>query len=183
MSRPIAEDARLELLLLPGELPETSFVEDARHWVTVYSELAEFVERSLARLLEPESRRGALHDLAALERHRRHLDSRLEFWQRRAWELGGIDFDAAERRLRHNGREVVLTRREAQLFTFLAGHPNQFFSAERLCAEAWHAPYLSEEQLRSYIVRLRARIRELQMPCSIRSALGRGYGLSLEQPT
>lgn len=183
MAKRIADERPTELAMLPGEDPDTSYVEDARQWVTVYSELAEFVARSLARLavdgtdLEPLEVSGG--DPRYLDANRRHLESRLEFWQRRAWALGGIDFDAGPRRLRHRGREVLLTRREAQLFSFLSAHPGQFFTAERLKAEAWHAPYLSEEQLRSYVTRLRARIRDLAMPTAIRSVVGRGYTLFL----
>jgi hypothetical protein len=168
-----------ELTLLPGEDPLTPYAEDARQWVVVYTELAGFVARSLSRL-DGQSGSNETADRDHLEAQRRHLDSRLDFWRQRAWELGGVEFEAGERRLRHLGREAVLTRREAQLFAFLSGHSGQFFSAERLKAEAWHAPYLSDEQLRSYVARLRATIRELGMPSSIRSEAGRGYALVLD---
>jgi DNA-binding response OmpR family regulator len=166
--------------LLPGEDPRTPYAEDARQWVTVYSELAGFVARSLARLERDGSDLASRPDRVQLQAQQRHLQSRLAFWQGRSWALGGIEFEADGRRLRNLGRELILTRREAQLFTFLWAHPGQFFTAERLKAEAWHAPYLSEEQLRSYVARLRSRIRELGMPGSIRSEPGRGYALALE---
>ena len=169
-----------DLGLLPGEDPLTPYAEDARQWVTVYSELADFVGRSLARLQGDGTRPSVNGDRGLLEAHRRHLEARLAFWEQRSWHLGGVEFEAGSRLLRHLGRDVVLTRREAQLFAFLSAHPGRYFTAERLKAEAWHAPYLSEEQLRSYVARLRARIRELRIPSSIRSETGRGYALVLD---
>jgi hypothetical protein len=166
--------------LLPGENPLTPYAEDARQWVTVYSELADFVGRSLARLQGDGMRPSAKRDRGPLEARRRHLEARLAFWRQRSWRLGGVEFEAGPRRLRHLGKDIVLTRREAQLFAFLSAHPGQYFTAERLKAEAWHAPYLSEEQLRSYVARLRSRIRELRIPSSIRSETGRGYALVLD---
>jgi DNA-binding response OmpR family regulator len=170
----------LDASLLPGEDPLTSYPEDARQWVTVYSELTDFVNRSLTRLDADGRLALGRADRGQLEAQRRSLESRLAYWRQRAWSLGGLEFDPEGRRLRHNGNEAVLTRREAQLFTFLSAHPGQYISAERLKAQAWHAPYLSEEQLRSYVARLRARVRELRMPASIRSQTGRGYALVLE---
>ena len=180
MAKRAGSEYPLYLNLLPGEDPLTPFAEDARQWVTVYSELADFVSRSLARLAGDGRLAVANADRDQLEAQRLHLESRLAFWRQRAWGLGGVEFDVELRRLRHHGRELVLTRREAQLFVFLSAHPGQFFTAERLKVEAWHAPYLSEEQLRSYVARLRARIRQLEMPSSIRSEPGRGYALVLE---
>src|SRR5437899_7295353 len=169
-----------DLRLLPGEDPLTPFAEDARQWVTVYTELADFAARSLARLHVNGRLPSVNGDRDQLEARARHLEARLAFWRQRSWQLGGVEFEAEPRRLRHLGREVVLTRREAQLFAFLSAHPGQHFTAERLKAEAWHAPYLSEEQLRSYVARLRARLRELRIPSSIRSEAGRGYALVLD---
>ena len=160
MAKPGFESTH-DLSLLPGEDPLTPYAEDARQWVTVYSELADFAARSLIR--RRGNGRSSLDDgdRFQMESQRSHLESRLAFWRRRAWVLGGVEFEPGLRRLRHLDRELVLTRREAQLFAFLSAHPGQFFTAERLKAEAWHAPYLSEEQLRSYVARLRSRLREL----------------------
>jgi DNA-binding response OmpR family regulator len=180
MANRAASEYLEDLGLLPGEDPTTPYAEDARLWVTVYTELARFAARSLARLQGNERLPSVDGDRGQLETHARHLELRLAFWQRRSWQLGGVEFEAESRRLRHLGREVVLTRREAQLFAFLSAHPGQHFTAERLKAEAWHAPYLSEEQLRSYVARLRARLRELRIPTSIRSEAGRGYALVLD---
>ena len=54
---------------LPGELPDTSCLEDAEHWLTVYAELLQ-----LATDLELEPSAG-------------HYESRLRFWRRRHLDL------------------------------------------------------------------------------------------------
>ena len=55
--------------LLPGELPDTCFLEDAEHWLTVYAELMHFAVE-----FELES------SVALYER-------RLRFWRRRHLDL------------------------------------------------------------------------------------------------
>jgi hypothetical protein len=60
--------------LLPGELPTSMNLEEAVHWVAVYSELAEFL-RSEAQPFAP----------ALTDRYNR----RLAFWVRRLDELTG----------------------------------------------------------------------------------------------
>ncbi|MBO0709206.1 MAG: hypothetical protein J2P44_12660 [Candidatus Dormibacteraeota bacterium] len=56
--------------LLPGELPDTSYPEDAQHWLTVYSELLRFATE--------------LEVPAYVDLYRRRLD----FWRVRRTELG-----------------------------------------------------------------------------------------------
>src|SRR6059058_924194 len=82
-----------ELYLIQGEMPETRDVEDARQWVTIYRELATFAERTLNRLRNGEDNRQAValvsHDAdeRSMEAHFRRLQSRLDFWEHRLWEL------------------------------------------------------------------------------------------------
>lgn len=169
-----------ELQPLPGEDRDTPFAEEARLWVAVYAELLGFTQGCLQRLqssdpdINPADWRA---DRAYLEGHRRRLEERLAFWQRRCWDLGGIDFDPRTRLIRNGGHAVLLTPREAKLFQFLLEHPGKFFSPQQLLLQAWHDSRLSEAQLRSYVVRLRRRITELGLPCSLNRQPGLGYGM------
>jgi hypothetical protein len=82
--------------LLEGEDPQTSYLEDATHWVTVYSELLG-VKRDLLgvaeerlHVLEPPVRREiASTDLVVLDAEMKRFSRRLEFWRARCLELGG----------------------------------------------------------------------------------------------
>src|SRR2546430_4303025 len=108
-----------DLYLLPGEVPETRDLEDARQWVSIYRELVTFSERTLSRLRNG----GGDADARVMETHRRRLQSRLEFWERRLWDLAGLDLDVRRRVLTYAGQRLTLTRREAELLAFLARRP------------------------------------------------------------
>src|SRR5213592_2727883 len=100
-----------ELYLIQGEQPDTRDVEDARQWVTIYRELASFAERTLNRLRSGEDNHQAVAlisrdaDERSMEAHFRRLQSRLDFWEHRLWELAGLDLDV-RRRLRSEERRV-----------------------------------------------------------------------------
>jgi Transcriptional regulatory protein, C terminal len=162
-----------DLHLLPGEVPETRDLEDVRQWVSIYRELVSFSERTLSRLRSG----GADADELVMQMHLRRLRSRLEFWERRLWELAGLDLDVRRRVLSYAGRRVTLTRREAELLAFLARRPGQFYLAAQLVNLAWAAPELSPEQLRTYVVRLRRHLAATGVPARIVSEPRRGYGL------
>jgi hypothetical protein len=169
-----------ELYLIQGELPETKDVDDARQWVTIYRELVNFADRTLNRL----RREGAGNadsegsaDERWMEGHLRRLQSRLDFWERRLWELAGLDLDIRRRVLTYAGQRLILTRRESELLVYLARRPGQFFSATQLVNFAWVAPELSSEQLRTYVVRLRRHLATSGVPARLVSEPRRGYGL------
>ena len=112
-----------------------------------------------------------------METHLRRLQSRLEFWEQRFWALAGLDLDVRRRTLSHGGQRLRLTRRETELLAFLAQRPGQFYAAGQLVNQAWHAPELSEEQLRTYVVRLRRHLSSAKVPARLVSEPRRGYGL------
>jgi hypothetical protein len=163
----------VEAYLLPGEIPETLDLEDARQWVSIYRELVTFSERTLGRLRNG----GGAADERVMETHLRRLQSRLEFWERRLWDLAGLDLDVRRRVLSYAGQRLTLTRREAELLAFLARRPGQFYSASQLVSLAWAAPDLSSEQLRTYVVRLRRHLATSGVPARLVSEPRRGYGL------
>jgi hypothetical protein len=169
----ISNQSLADLYLLPGEVPETRDLEDARQWVSIYRELVTFSERTLSRLRKG----GANADQRVMETHLRRLRSRLEFWERRLWDLAGLDLDVRRRVLSYAGQRLTLTRREAELLAFLARRPGQFYSASQLVSLAWAAPELSAEQLRTYVVRLRRHLATSGVPARLVSEPRRGYGL------
>lgn len=82
--------------LLVGENPDTTYLDDAAHWVTVYSELLA-VKRDL--LATSEEHLGSMDadgrqevastDLVVLDTEMKRFSRRLEFWRERCRELGG----------------------------------------------------------------------------------------------
>jgi hypothetical protein len=173
-----------ELYLIQGEVPGTRDLDDARQWVTIYRELVTFADRTLNRLrreaggnLGTQGLQASDADERWMEGHLRRLQSRLDLWERRLWELAGLDLDIRRRVLSHAGQRLTLTRREAELLAFLARRPGHFFSAAQLVSLAWGAPELSTEQLRTYIVRLRRHLATTGVPARLVSEPRHGYGL------
>ena len=82
--------------LLEGEDPNTTYLDDATHWVTVYSELLA-VKRDLVGVSEgrladmPKEARHevATTDLVMLDAEIKRFSERLSFWHTRCVELGG----------------------------------------------------------------------------------------------
>ena len=183
MARATILGPQTELYLIPGELPTTDDPEDARQWVTIYRELVTFSERTLNRIRQEAGKAQATTpgsndaDQLWMETHVHRLQSRLEFWEQRFWELAGLDLDVRRRVLSHGGQRLRLTRREMELLAFLAQRPGQFYSAGQLVNLAWGAPELSAEQLRTYVVRLRRHLATTRVPARLVSEPRRGYGL------
>lgn len=82
--------------LLEGENSHTPYLEDATHWVTVYSELLgvkrDLVGVSESRLpeLSAEARQEvASTDLVVLDEEMKRFSRRLSYWRERCVELGG----------------------------------------------------------------------------------------------
>ena len=78
---------------LPGEDPESPFLEDALHWVRVYEELLNLKHELLKRAEEvlqsasPEAQAEGGADQALLRAQAARYDVRLEFWRQRAKDL------------------------------------------------------------------------------------------------
>lgn len=91
-----AQKAGDEDRLMRGENPETTYLEDAEHWIGVYRELLSFKQDLLAftkdrvaRMKPPASNELATTDLVILEAEHGRLLSRFDFWERRHRELLG----------------------------------------------------------------------------------------------
>lgn len=81
--------------LLDGEDPASPFPDDAAHWIRVYQELLDYKTELLAttrRRIEEMDRRAAMEiestDLLVIGAEANRFRRRLDFWQRRAVELG-----------------------------------------------------------------------------------------------
>jgi DNA-binding response OmpR family regulator len=93
-----------------------------------------------------------------LEGHLRWVRDRASFWRERHAELTGLHLDA-----------------EFQLLSFLSDHPGRHFPAGLLVARAWPDSDLCEEQLRTYLVRLRRKLEAAGAPCRIVARRPNGY--------
>jgi DNA-binding response OmpR family regulator len=169
--------------LLEGEDPNTTHAEDARHCIRLYTELISFkqellsrAERALDGLSAEAKKELAATDVPVLEAQLARYESRLEFWYRRAWELEGIDLDRDQLEVHYRGRSLELTRREYQLLACLMRHPYQYLSARRLVHMAW-GEQLADEQLRVYVVRLRRKLQDLELPARLVNRPRKGYSL------
>ena len=168
-------------LLFRGENPQTDHAGDAAHWMNIYRELIAFQEDLLARnghADHPASEdsgapvsldAGALN--SQLEKYRRRLD----FWHDRHWELQGLAIDGQSLVATHRENRTHLTRREFQLLSLFLAYPKQTFPASVLAQRAWSDSKLSNDQVRIYVARLRARLAELGLPCRLVSHPRRGY--------
>lgn len=183
MARMQPSTAATDAYFIEGEILDSNDPEDARQWVTIYRELVSFAERTLRRMEAEAAKRieseagSASAELRWMEGHLAQLQSRLEHWERRLWELAGMDLDVNRRILNHGGQSLRLTRRETELLNFLAQRPGQFYSASQLVNQAWGTNELSDEQLRTYIVRLRRHLASGNVPARLVSEPRRGYGL------
>ena len=104
---------------------------------------------------------------------------RLDLWYSRVWDLQGLWLDPAGRMVRHEGREVALTKREFQLLSFLLSHPHRYFTTTAILGQAWADPALFPEEVRNYVRRLRKILAELEIPVDLVNKPGRGYSLVL----
>jgi hypothetical protein len=168
---------------LEGEDIGTTRWEDARHWMSIYADLLEFkrgllsrVERDLANL-RPPAQEVAAPDIQLIEAQMQGYQERLDLWYRRLWELHGLWLDPEGRMVRHQGRELALTKREFQLLQFLLDHPHRYFSTAQIVGRAWADTALFPEEVRNYIRRLRKIFVELEIPVDLVNKPGRGYSL------
>lgn len=173
--------------LIEGEDPGTMRASDARRWIEIYSRLIEFKDELLERVRASTAdngngSHGALQvDEQVVLVEMARLRGRLGFWQRRHSELAPVDLDGHLGIISPTGEAVPLTRREEQLLRFLLQNPGRYFDTRTLAAKAWSDPSLASEQVRTYVVRLRRRLREAQASCDIRSERRRGYTLVFEE--
>src|SRR2546422_697562 len=99
-------------------------------------------------------------------------------WRDRHAELAGVAIDRVDHTLTYAGKSLRLTRREADLLDFLLRHPRRPFTSKQLATLAWQNSRLSDAQVRTYIMRLRSRLREVGLEEVITVVRNRGYGIA-----
>lgn len=164
-------EARRDLSELPGEDLTTSALPEVAGWISIYEELASVLRSVIARA-DGHVEAGELqHNLAWIE-------NRLAAWRDRHAELAGVVIDRKNHLLTYGGRSLRLTRREADLLDFLLRHPRRPFTSKQLATLAWQNSRLSDAQVRTYIMRLRHRLREVGLEEVITVERNRGYGVA-----
>lgn len=93
-------------------------------------------------------------------------------------EIRGMVFE--ERTLRFDGHSVAFTGQEWELLTLFLAHPNRYLSIREILRLGWRAGEYEGEQVRTYISRLRQKLRPLNLPCQLVSQQGRGYCLIID---
>ena len=168
---------------LEGEHLETVHWEDARHWLSIYSDLIEFKRGILDRIrrdvikLQPTARLAAEADIEIIESQMEGYQKRIELWYQRVWDLHGLWLDPTGRIVQYQGLEATLTGREFQLLQFLLEHPHRYFSVTQILQQAWAEPGLFPEEVRSYVKRVRKVLAALEVPCDVINRPRRGYAL------
>lgn len=167
-------EAQRDLSDLPGEDLSTSVLPEVAGWIAIYEELASVLRSVIARA------DGNL-EAAELQSNLAWIENRLAGWRDRHAELAGVVIDRKSRTLTYGGTTLRLTRREADLLDFLLRHPRRPFTSKQLATLAWQNSRLSDAQVRTYIMRLRHRLREVGLEELITVVRNRGYGIATTQ--
>jgi DNA-binding response OmpR family regulator len=167
----LVEAIRREFSQLPGEDLTTVSLPEVAGWISIYEELAAVLRSVLSRVDGRPEREDLDGQLAWIE-------SRLALWRDRHADLAGVAIDRKDHTLTFAGRSIALTRREADLLDFLLRHPRRPFTSKQLATLAWQNSSLSDAQVRTYIMRLRSRLRELGLQEVITVVRNRGYGIT-----
>jgi DNA-binding response OmpR family regulator len=168
---------------LEGEHIETTHWEDARHWISIYSDLLEFKRRILDQVrrdvakLKPDAQTAAEVDLKIVEGQMQGYQKRLDLWTKRVLDLHGLVLDPEGRMIRYKDSETTLTAREFQLLQFLLKHPHRYFTVTDILRQAWGGAGLFPEEVRNYVRRVRKILATMQIPCDVVNRPGRGYSL------
>jgi DNA-binding response OmpR family regulator len=156
---------------LPGEDLTTSTLSEVAGWIAIYEELASVLRSVVSRANGSDEATELQHSLVWVE-------DRLAKWRDRHAELAGVVIDRTDHTLSYAGKSLRLTRREADLLDFLLRHPRRPFTSKQLATLAWQDSRLSDAQVRTYIMRLRNRLREIGLERVITVARNRGYGIA-----
>ncbi|HVH62453.1 MAG TPA: winged helix-turn-helix domain-containing protein [Candidatus Dormibacteraeota bacterium] len=163
--------AHRELSELPGEDLSTSALPEVAAWISIYEELASVLGSVIDRAADYPNMGEMRENLAWIE-------DRLATWRDRHAELAGVVIDRKEHTLVYAGKSLRLTRREADLLDFLMRHPRRLFTSKQLATLAWQNSRLSDAQVRTYIMRLRARLKDVGLEQVITVERNRGYGIT-----
>ena len=154
---------------LPGEDVNTEDLTEVAGWIAVYEELARVVRSVLVRKADEDHAEQLQKDLVWIE-------ERLAEWRDRHAALAGVVIDRKAHTITYSGKALRLTRREAELLDFMLRHPGRPFTTRMLATLAWQNSRLSDAQVRTYIMRLRNRLREVDLEHMLTVTRNQGYG-------
>ena len=161
---------RAALSELPGEDFSTSVLREVAGWIAIYEEMATVLRSVITRA-------DGTVGFEQLRANLAWVEDRLDAWRDRHAELAGVVIDRKDNVLTYAGKSLHLTRREADLLDFLLRHPRRPFTSKQLATLAWQNSRLSDAQVRTYIMRLRSRLREVGLEEVITVVRNRGYGV------
>jgi two-component system, OmpR family, response regulator len=112
----------------------------------------------------------------------KELIARVEALARRgrppAEPVGGLVLDPARHALRHGDAEVLLSPTEFRMLAAITSRPGEVVRRHVVVAAAWpDGARVSENTVDSYIRRIRAKLRELDAPVTLRTVRGVGFTL------
>jgi len=171
MQARLGAESRRDRSEFPGEDLTTSVLPEVAGWISIYEEMA-----TVLRLVI--SRANGSAEAHELRRHLIWIEDRLGRWRDRHAELAGVVIDRKDHVLTYAGKSLRLTRREADLLDFLLRHPRRPFTSKQLATLAWQNSRLSVAQVRTYIMRLRSRLRDVGLEQVITVVRNRGYGIA-----
>lgn len=160
--------------MLPGEDPDVSDPVELQHWISIYEQRLAIWRRRARRARDAETQAQRLDYLD-------WLNGRLEFWRNRHARFAGLRLDPTTREMTGRTGTLALTRREFELLSYLADHPGRHVPASLLVARAWPDADLCEEQLRTYVGRLRRKMEQVGTPCRLVADRPRGYVLLFDE--
>ena len=153
---------------LPGEDLTTSALPEVAGWIAIYEEMASVLRSVISRV-------GARPKGEELGKQLLEIEGRLALWRSRHQELAGLVIDRESRTLVYAGKSLRLTPREADLLDLLLRHPGRPFTSRQLATLAWQNSRLADAQVRSYVMRLRNRLRDIGIDEAITVVRNRGY--------
>jgi len=169
--------------LLEGEDPASMRPQDTRHWISVYREMIAFKDDLLKRVVgnlervSPAAKVDLADDVTLIQSQLDRYTRRMDFWVERQMELEDLVIDPDTRTITYQENSITLTRREFQLLAVLMSRPDKYFSAEALLIEAWHDSRLPEESMRTYISRVRKKLKMLGNGAEVVNKSRKGYAL------
>ena len=169
--------------LLEGEDPASLRPQDSRHWISVYREMIAFKNDLLTRVRDDLMHVSAAakidlnDDVDLIDAQLRRYARRLDYWVGRQLQVEEIAVDAPARTVTYRDKSIALTKREFQILAMLMNRPERYFSAAQLLVEAWHDSSLPEESLRTYISRVRKKLKDLGADAEVINKSRKGYAL------
>jgi DNA-binding response OmpR family regulator len=115
-------------------------------------------------------------DLKELQARIRALLRRPHEFLPQEMQISGVVLNSSTRKVRVDGRDVDLTKRECGLLEYLMRHPDQFYRANELLNNIWPLDSaFGDSTVRVYIHSLRKKLASSDGRCAIKTSKANGY--------